>query len=208
MRQKNGVEKCLVECPPDFGWQKSLIALYSLQQFEHTMDRGITYSPSTFYKKIQGTLSGIRNYESRTTRKNHLHSAKCTACQEPIDIRGKQLDHIVPKALGGTDHASNEMLLCRSHNSSKGKRDLLDWWMIKGWDPLSLPRNVICLYARSMWHHIEHDLFIGPQDPPESVRVFITERTRALPTNNHRTDLYGSTYLAMASLKGLARANS
>lgn len=31
-------------------------------------------------------------------------------------------DHIVPKARGGTDEPSNCQVLCRRHNSEKGKR--------------------------------------------------------------------------------------
>ena len=37
------------------------------------------------------------------------------------------LDHIFPKRYGGEDSAENLIFACRSCNSSKGKKDLMEW---------------------------------------------------------------------------------
>lgn len=37
------------------------------------------------------------------------------------------LDHIFPKKKGGQDKADNLILACRACNSSKGKKDLMEW---------------------------------------------------------------------------------
>ncbi len=37
------------------------------------------------------------------------------------------LDHIFPRKLGGKDDAENLIFACRSCNSSKGKKDLMEW---------------------------------------------------------------------------------
>ena len=37
------------------------------------------------------------------------------------------IDHIFPQKLGGKDNAENLIFACRSCNSSKGKKDLMEW---------------------------------------------------------------------------------
>ena len=37
------------------------------------------------------------------------------------------LDHIFPQKMGGEDNAKNLIYACRSCNSSKGKKDLMEW---------------------------------------------------------------------------------
>lgn len=40
-------------------------------------------------------------------------------------------DHLIPRFLGGLESADNLVWACRSCNSSKGARDLLDWYRAK-----------------------------------------------------------------------------
>jgi hypothetical protein len=42
------------------------------------------------------------------------------------------LDHIFPQKLGGKDNAENLIYACRHCNSSKGKKDLMEWMDSKG----------------------------------------------------------------------------
>ena len=41
------------------------------------------------------------------------------------------LDHIFPQKYGGQDNAENLIFACRSCNSSKGKKDLMEWMIFK-----------------------------------------------------------------------------
>ncbi len=65
------------------------------------------------------------------TRYNHPANKKwlygeqggfCLGCQEHFQARHLTIDHIIPRAKGGTDHISNLQLLCNSCNTIKGTK--------------------------------------------------------------------------------------
>lgn len=45
---------------------------------------------------------------------------RCFYCQSPVDWDGATLDHVLPKAKGGTDAIENLVLACRKCNQAKG----------------------------------------------------------------------------------------
>ncbi len=55
------------------------------------------------------------------------------------------LDHIFPQKLGGRDDAENLIFACRTCNSSKGKKDLMEWMNFRG---RFLPLMVIRRYLK------------------------------------------------------------
>lgn len=60
----------------------------------------------------------------------------CNGCEEHFPPRNFTVDHIVPRAKGGTDHISNLQLLCGACNSAKGTKtqeELLVLLTDKGW---------------------------------------------------------------------------
>ena len=52
---------------------------------------------------------------------------RCAYCAEQLGRSGT-LDHVIPKALGGTADLSNVVSCCLACNSSKGHRDWLSWY--------------------------------------------------------------------------------
>ena len=60
----------------------------------------------------------------------------CNGCENHFESRNFTVDHIVPRADGGTDHISNLQLLCGACNSQKGTKshaELLVLLTEKGW---------------------------------------------------------------------------
>lgn len=56
------------------------------------------------------------------------------------------LDHIFPQKLAGQDHADNLVFACRTCNSSKGKKDLMEWMNFrKQFLPLMIIRRYLKL---------------------------------------------------------------
>lgn len=60
------------------------------------------------------------------------------------------LDHIFPKIQGGKDDAENLIFACRNCNSSKGKKDLMEWMYTRG---KFLPLMVIRRYLKLTYRY-------------------------------------------------------
>ena len=56
----------------------------------------------------------------------------CSYCGSRLNLA---VDHLIPKIRGGADVQDNLILACRSCNSSKGGRDMLEWARSKGFFP-------------------------------------------------------------------------
>ena len=66
------------------------------------------------------------------------------------------LDHIFPQKFGGQDTAENLIFACRSCNSSKGKKDLMEWMIFRG---QFLPLMIIRRYLKLTFNYcIENNL--------------------------------------------------
>ncbi len=71
------------------------------------------------------------------------------------------LDHVVPRKFGAPEGIHNSVKCCKHCNSSKGDKDLVDWWINElGKDEDSLPRIPIGIYLKLSfsWHKINHTL--------------------------------------------------
>jgi len=72
-----------------------------------------------------------------------LSGQKCSYCGTTKDL---SLDHIFPKKFGGKDVGDNLIYACRSCNSSKGKKDLMEWMASNGqFPPLMILRRYLKL---------------------------------------------------------------
>ena len=71
--------------------------------------------------------------------KRHLYGEQggyCNGCEAHFELRHFHVDHIVPRAKGGTDHISNLQLLCGACNTLKGTKtqeELIVMLTDKGW---------------------------------------------------------------------------
>lgn len=64
------------------------------------------------------------------------------------------LDHIFPQKLAGTDSADNLIFACRSCNSSKGKKDLMEWMYYRN---QFLPLMIIRRYLKLTFNYCEQN---------------------------------------------------
>lgn len=79
------------------------------------------------------------------------------------------LDHLLPRARGGLDSADNLVWACRSCNSSKGARDVLDWYRSRdAFPPLLLLRRYLKLAIDAAK---ESDLLDALLDDPRLVEL-------------------------------------
>jgi hypothetical protein len=60
------------------------------------------------------------------------------------------LDHIFPQKYGGLDNAENLIFACRICNSSKGKKDLMEWMSFRG---QFLPLMIIRRYLKLTFNY-------------------------------------------------------
>jgi hypothetical protein len=60
------------------------------------------------------------------------------------------LDHIFPQKFGGQDDAENLIFACRTCNSSKGKKDLMEWMNYRG---TFLPLMIIRRYLKLTYNY-------------------------------------------------------
>jgi hypothetical protein len=104
---------------------------------------------SRLYK---GLVTGTMNIRSLfDDEKVKLQTGQC--CNYCGTTSHLSLDHILPLALGGPDNPDNLICACRACNSSKGKKDLMEWMEQRG---AFLPLMVIRRYLKLMYAYSEN----------------------------------------------------
>ncbi len=71
----------------------------------------------------------------------------CNYCGSPENLA---LDHILPQKYGGKDDAENLIYACRACNSSKGKKDLMEWMAYR---EQFLPLMIIRRYLKLTYNY-------------------------------------------------------
>jgi hypothetical protein len=89
------------------------------------------------------------------------------------------LDHIFPQRFGGKDDAENLIFACRSCNSSKGKKDLMEWMEFRG---QFLPLMIIRRYLKLTYNYCNENALL---DKPveELIEMELPFKINLLPTN-------------------------
>jgi len=89
------------------------------------------------------------------------------------------LDHIFPQKYGGQDDAENLIFACKTCNSSKGKKDLMEWMSFRG---QFLPLMIIRRYLKLTFNYcVENNLIDKPID--ELREMELPFNIALLPTN-------------------------
>ena len=72
-------------------------------------------------------LGDLPNYRTHRHRLYGDQEGVCVGCETHFPFRVMDVDHILPRSKGGTDHSDNLQLLCSGCNRSKGGRTMAEW---------------------------------------------------------------------------------
>ena len=76
---------------------------------------------------VRTDLGELPNYRTHRHRLYGLQEGNCAGCETHFPFRVMEVDHILPRSRGGTDHAGNLQMLCSGCNRSKGGRTMAEW---------------------------------------------------------------------------------
>ena len=72
-------------------------------------------------------LGDLPNYRTHRHRLYGEQEGVCGGCNTHFPFRVMDVDHILPRSKGGTDHPDNLQLLCSGCNRSKGGKTMAQW---------------------------------------------------------------------------------
>lgn len=72
-------------------------------------------------------LGHLPNYRTHRHRLYGEQEGICAGCETHFPFRVMDVDHILPRSKGGTDHPDNLQLLCSGCNRSKGGKTMAEW---------------------------------------------------------------------------------
>ncbi|MCY4141192.1 MAG: DNA methyltransferase [Rhodobacteraceae bacterium] len=72
-------------------------------------------------------LGDLPNYRTHRHRLYGEQEGVCNGCETHFPFRVMDVDHMLPRVKGGTDHPDNLQLLCSGCNRSKGGKTMAEW---------------------------------------------------------------------------------
>lgn len=134
---------------------EALTKLWAWQHWYRTTDEsGNRYGLSLLQRGFASAPKSLRT-SSRDTVNRLVQLGTCINCGNAV-TPGSTGDHLIPLARGGPQSIENFAPLCRSCNSSKGAKDLIEWWTEDNGKTIdSLNLDALCVYLRLMHQILE-----------------------------------------------------
>ena len=120
---------------------------------------GNVYQGHFFYEKqyaiLMNKMINSSEFPSNAIR-TLINSGKCSYCPTILDFKTAcQGDHVV------AEFESRNMAwtvpCCRSDNSSKGRKEFVDWWVNhKGYNFADLSSEVVGIFVRAKYRHLKN----------------------------------------------------
>ena len=76
-------------------------------------------------------LGDLPNYRTHRHRLYGEQEGVCAGCDTHFPFRVMDVDHMLPRTKGGTDHPDNLQLLCSGCNRSKGGKTMAEWRAVR-----------------------------------------------------------------------------
>jgi hypothetical protein len=163
----------------------ALVVLYAAQQFLRIppAEGGRPYGAGYFEGRRAEIMEALGR-PSRGSAKRLLRRNECVSCKTRVPP-GSTGDHLIPLHDGGSDSIENHLPMCRCCNSSKGRKDLLEWWESKERGPLALGLDALTVYARLKFRWLWN--YGTPLAPaPAYLEAQLRRLLAELPSDRHR----------------------
>jgi hypothetical protein len=143
------------------------------------------YSAGFFRNNLTSFEKTLQNHGRQSIiRLLNLGHCFVPGCKNSIPSTS-ELDHLIPISRGGENVIENTFPLCKVHNSSKGKKDLIEWWMASGYPVEAFTKDAITHYARLSYAHLNKSGTLD--DPaPKYLLDFVDALASKLRSESHR----------------------
>jgi len=159
---------------------EALVALYMLADYRRVAAGGDPPQPGWFAR--HGVFTGI-TASNRGVVGRAIAVGRCVYCQAVVSS-GSTGDHVVALDAGGQAGLENYMPCCPSCNSSKGRKDLLEWWYVKGRSVGELAPDVLLAYCRLSFANANRMRSVA-RPAADTLLCAVRELAGELPTKEH-----------------------
>ncbi|MDE2749526.1 MAG: DNA methyltransferase [Chloroflexota bacterium] len=92
-------------------------------------DRGALWGGAIVLDKppLRSDFGALPNYRTHRHRLYGEQEGVCAGCDTHFPFKVMEVDHILPRSKGGSDHYENLQLLCTHCNKSKGSKTMAEW---------------------------------------------------------------------------------
>jgi len=92
-------------------------------------DRGALWGGAIVLDKppLRTDFGKLPNYRTHRHRLYGEQEGVCAGCDTHFPFKVMEVDHILPRSKGGSDHFENLQLLCTHCNKSKGNKTMAEW---------------------------------------------------------------------------------
>ena len=155
---------------------------------EETFGKKFYMFRQIFFNKFKSGKQHITDLYNMNRIKVQQNSF-CYYCYEELPGEELTADHVFPRAKGGTNSMDNIIFVCKNCNSSKGKKDLLEWFMLnRGEFPSPF---VLGHYMRQVYYYaVEHDLMEKSYEDVCQMQLPFNPRCIMFLTNKRVRDHY------------------
>lgn len=141
------------------------------------------------YKDGKYNIADLLRFNEAKLRSDNKH---CWYCGKKVSSPEElTIDHIFPRSKGGDNSVDNIYLVCKNCNSSKGNKDIIEWFFEKfGYIPMFIIVHYIKLvYFYSKEHGLldKHKEDLDKMDLPFNV-LYLNPNEHELPTQEEYED--------------------